>query len=141
MQQPFLTDLALTRRALGELSMNREAVDLRPFEADLALYSDKKNLIQAIHNRLHTRLGELTLLGHPSYGSRLYLLQGEPITWRTKALAQLYIGESLAAEKRITEVHEIQLFETEDRATLGVRLMLAAAQSPIDFSFSLELAG
>ena len=64
-------------------------------------------MAQAILNRLLTRRGELTALGHPNYGSRLHMLLGEPNNARTCARAELYIRESLAAERRLAETVDI----------------------------------
>ena len=61
------------------------AVDLQTERGDLKLVRGRANLAQAVLNRLFTRQGALARLGHPDYGSRLYLLPGEPNNRRTRA--------------------------------------------------------
>lgn len=82
-------------------------VDLEAENRDLITVSEMDNLVQAILNRLYTRQGELENLGHPDYGSRLYLLAGEPNNLRTQTLANIYIRECLQQEPRIEEIIEI----------------------------------
>ena len=60
-------------------------------EGDLELVSGERNLGQAIINRLRTRLGELTDLGHSRYGSSLYEMIGEPNNERTRAIVRLMV--------------------------------------------------
>lgn len=99
-------------------SLNTFDLQLTPGELgqqqDLNRVDGRKNLAQAIVNRFYTRRGELTKLGHPSYGSRLYLLMGEPNNIRTRKLAELYIRECLEQESRIAEIKEIR-FEPPSR--------------------------
>lgn len=99
-------------------SLNTFDLQLTPGELgqkqDLNRVDGRKNLAQAIVNRFSTRRGELTKLGHPSYGSRLYLLMGEPNNIRTRKLAELYIRECLEQESRIAEIKEIR-FEPPSR--------------------------
>lgn len=128
------TDLFLTRRAFGSQVGDRDAVDLGRARGDLRLVSGRENLAQAIVNRLLTRQGELTGLGHPDYGSRLYQLVGEPNTRRTQALAALYIRESLAAESRIGEVTSISFappsLRGEKRAVLDIQISVRLRDDP-----------
>lgn len=114
-------DLYLTRRQPNQRSSDRNAVDLAvPFST----VSGRKNLVQAILNRLHTRQGELAEIGHPDYGSRLYELVGELNNDRTRRRAELYIRQCLAQEARIDEVLEVS-FEPP-RRDLGLQTTLAA---------------
>lgn len=62
------------------------------------------NLEQALANRLKTRKGELTGLGHPEYGSRHHELIGEPNVERTRHLIKLYVLQALRDEPRIEKV-------------------------------------
>ncbi len=127
MSDDLKTDLFLTRRAFGSQASNRMGVDLGEARGDLRQVSSRDNLAQAILNRLFTRRGALAGLGHPDYGSRLYLLLGEPHSVRTRARAELYIRESLAAEARIEEIVDI-VFEPPrqgyKRNVLEARIMV-----------------
>ncbi|MFM2055981.1 MAG: hypothetical protein RLY71_366 [Pseudomonadota bacterium] len=73
-------------------------------ERDAVLASSIDNLTQALANRLKTRRGELTALGHPDYGSRHHELIGEPNVERTRNLIKLYILQALRDEPRIERV-------------------------------------
>ena len=120
-------DLHLTRRQPGIEVSDREAVDLRTSTGgDLVKITGRANLAQSIINRLLTRKGELSQLGHSSYGSRLYELIGEPNNTRTRGLAELYIRESLKQERRIEEITEITFTAPsrtgEDREELKITI-------------------
>lgn len=122
-------DLKLTRRAFDLMTSDREFVDLAADAGgDLDTTTGRANLAQAIINRLLTRRGELTSLGHPEYGSRLHELVGELNNLRLRALAELYIRDCLAQESRIEKVRYVR-FEPPSRdldrsvlkATIGVK--------------------
>lgn len=99
---PIGTDLQLTRRSFDQLVSDREIVDLiASANGDVQTVAGRANLGQAIVNRLFTRKGALARLGHPNYGSRLYELIGEANNARVRGLAELYIRESLAQERRV----------------------------------------
>ena len=101
------TDLYLEGRGMDTLFSDRTYVDIKIEKGDIALVFARENLAQAVSNRLLTRLGELSDLGHPYYGSRLYQLIGEPNSQRTQALAEFYIREALLYEDRIEEILDI----------------------------------
>lgn len=71
---------------------------------DIGVATDLAQADQLIVNRLITRRGELTALGHPEYGSRHHELIGEPNTDRTRNLVKLYVLEALRQEPRIEKV-------------------------------------
>lgn len=99
---PIGTDLKLARRSFDQLVSDREIVDLiASASGDVQTVAGRANLAQAIVNRLFTRKGSLARLGHSNYGSRLYELIGEPNNVRVRGLAELYIRESLAQERRV----------------------------------------
>ncbi|MFZ4849337.1 MAG: DUF2634 domain-containing protein [Caldilinea sp.] len=127
----LLTDLFLTRRALGSRNSDRASIDLGSAAGDLRLTRGRANLAQAILNRLFTRQGELAALGHPDYGSRLYQLIGEPNTRRTHALADLYLRESLAEEERVAEIIDITITPPSLRAELRNVLEMRITVRPI----------
>jgi phage gp46-like protein len=147
MAEPLLRDLALARRGTGVLTSDRDGVDLSMHRGDLALAEGRENLAQAILNRLHTRRGALAGLGHPGYGSRLHLLAGEPDTMRTRALAEFYVREALAAERRVEEVAAVAFEERERtsalRHTLAMRLTVvpAGGGAPLTVTFSPGTGG
>ncbi|HET7233331.1 MAG TPA: hypothetical protein VFJ16_25185 [Longimicrobium sp.] len=127
-----MTDLALARRAVGAQTSDRQGVDLLPASGDLQLADGRRNLAQALLNRLYTRRGAIAQLGHPGYGSRLHQLVGEPDTRRTRALAEFYVREALTADPRVKEVAAVT-FQSADRTTLDRHvLMMNVTVVPID---------
>ncbi|MDF0551814.1 DUF2634 domain-containing protein [Kamptonema sp. UHCC 0994] len=120
-------DLKLTRRYSGEAIADWQSIDLQDKNRDLTTVTEIDNLNQAILNRLHTRQGELADLGHPDYGSRLYLLVGELNNIKTQGLANIYIRECLQEEPRVEEVIDVS-FEPPSRLkepnTLKAKIMV-----------------
>ncbi len=70
---------------------------------DLETLSTQDNLAQALLLRFLTPVGELQLLGHPDYGSRLFELIGELNNDTNRNRAKLYVLEALAAEPRVQQ--------------------------------------
>ncbi len=145
MAEPLLTDLFFTRRAVGRQASNRMAVDLGEARGDVRLVRGRNNLAQALLNRLLTRRGELTLLGHPNYGSRLHELLGEPNNTMTRARAELYIRECLGAERRVAEIIDIA-FELPERRRdtryvldITITVQPAADDTPLTLSVTVNL--
>jgi hypothetical protein len=121
-------DIKLTGRAFDLLTSDRQYVSLISNSGgDLDTTTGRDNLVQAIINRMFTRRGELTSLGHPDYGSRIHELVGELNNLRLRALAELYIRDCLAQERRIEKVRYVT-FEPPERgidrnvlkATIGI---------------------
>ena len=91
---------------------------------DLKISSGVETLRQAIANRLKTRKGELTALGHPEYGSRHFELIGQPNVERTRNLVKLYILQALKNEARIEKVlkADVKAEHTPPRETVRIEL-------------------
>jgi phage baseplate assembly protein W len=140
MPNPLLSDLQLTRRDLGEPSSDRDAVNLRAARGDLHLSAGRQNLTQALLNRLYTRRGALTGLGHPEYGSRLHQLIGEPDSRRTRALAEYYVRECLASDPRVAEVVDVSFERTERNSDLRSSLVIRVTVLPVGEEPPLSLA-
>jgi phage baseplate assembly protein W len=138
-------DLLLTRRQAGRLVGDREEVDLDSQRQDLGSVTGRANLTQALLNRLHTRLGELSDLGHPDYGSRLYQLVGELNNNRTRLLTERYIRDCLAQEPRILEIVEIVFAPPNrgvDRETLAVTVVVTpVGETPLTLNLLVNLGG
>ncbi len=133
------TDLFLTRRAFDRTASDRQGVDLDKERGDIKVVSGQACLAQAIINRLLTRRGELTDLGHPDYGSRLYQLIGEPISRRTQAVAELYIREALAEESRIKEIVAITFAQPSLRLERRHLIEATIVIRPMDSSEALAI--
>lgn len=110
---------------------------------DLGTVSDVSNLQQALLLRFLTQQGELEALGHPTYGSRLHLLIGEPNTETNRNRAKLYVLEALGQEPRVDEVLSVTV-ETNpaNRGRLDIDITLRPIFSDtvlnLVFDFSVE---
>jgi phage baseplate assembly protein W len=127
----FLKDIMLTGRGFDQEVTDRNYVDLQQsVRSDLATVEGRQNLVQAILNRLLTRQGELSTLGHPKYGSRLHTLIGEPNNLRVRGMADAYIREALAQERRVSKINFISFDAPTrgyDRSTLRATLSVQPA--------------
>jgi phage baseplate assembly protein W len=103
---------------------------------DFVPRAGKDNLAQAIILRLLTPRGELSELGHPSYGSRLHELVGAGNTSRQLNLLKLFILEALKLEPRIEKVTALRAIASPgSRSTVDVAL----AVKPRGESLALEI--
>jgi len=137
-----MSDLGLNRQTLRTIFSDRMAIDVGDFLGDLDLKDGLDNVAQAIQNRLLTGKGEIHKLGHASYGSELHRLIGEPITWKTKARAEMYIQEALKQEQRVEEVVDIQFPEgntLESRFTLAIVLVVKVVNYDEQLKLSLAI--
>jgi phage baseplate assembly protein W len=111
---------------------------------DLLVAEGIPAITQAIANRLKTRRGELTALGHPDYGSRHHELIGEPNVERTRDLIKLYVLQALRDEPRIEKVLRADVAAEHTppresvRITLSVRLVREPTPLNLVIPFSLE---
>jgi phage baseplate assembly protein W len=130
-------DLKLVDEELGsELSISPGG--------DLVTVGEEFNLGQAIINRLRTTQGELSDIGHPRYGSRLYELVGEPNNERTREQAKLYTRECVAQDPRVKEIVNITVRVPEDDTDrIDINISVLPIGSPtvlnIVFPFFLEV--
>lgn len=126
-------DLATTTRPAGTRTVT-----------DLAVGSNVDQAAQFLVNRLMTRRGELTNLGHPDYGSRHHELIGEPNTERTRNLVKLYVLEALRHEPRVAKVVRCTVrAETRPRdvVRIEVDVRLIDEPRPLNLVVSFELGG
>lgn len=112
-------------------------------QTDLATLSGADNLKQALLLRFLTPAGELAVLGHPDYGSRLFELIGQLNTDTTRNRAKLYVLQALAAEPRVKEVRSVQVTQnTSDRTRIDIAVSLVAGEAEtllnLVFPFFLE---
>jgi phage baseplate assembly protein W len=70
---------------------------------DLATFSGRENLAQALILRLLTPRGSLAALGHPAYGSRLHELIGRRKDSAQRNLCRAFVLEAVAQEPRVEE--------------------------------------
>lgn len=150
----FGTDL----RLLGDLEHQRDRergrdlfIAKRPVTAaaetdpvDLETIDGRDNLQQALLLRFLTRRGELAILGHPDYGSRLYELIGELNDQTHRNRAKLYTLEALAGEPRVSKVLSVTATQNAaDRTRIDIAVALVAIDdpTPLNFVFALYTGG
>lgn len=105
-------------------------------QVDLETLSAVENLQQALLLRFLTPLGELTPLGHPDYGSRLFELIGQLNTESNRNLAKMFVLQSLAAEPRVQQVLSVKVTQNPARREeMDIELHL----QPVDSNSALNL--
>lgn len=103
---------------------------------DLQTLQGVATLQQALLIRFLTHSGEMAILGHPEYGSRLHELIGEPNTETNRNRAKLYVLQALAEEPRIEEVLAVSVTQNRaDPTRVDIALTLKALR--IDTPFNL----
>ncbi len=113
-------------------------------EVDLMLASGVENLSQALLLRFLTPAGDLTVLGHPDYGSRLYELLGERNTETTRNRAKLFVLLALRAEPRVRQVLNVKVTQNRAEPTrmdIAVSLLAQQSDTPLNLVFPFFLEG
>lgn len=113
-------------------------------EVDLETLSYAENMIQALFLRFLTPAGELAVLGHPDYGSRLSDLIGELNNETNRNRAKLFVLEALAAEPRVQEVLSVAVTQNQrDRTQMDIALSLLIIESdtPLNLVFPFFVEG
>lgn len=96
---------------------------------DFKIVSGKGNLAQALKSRLETLRGELGL--HPTYGSDLYTLIGQPNDDSTRNTAVTLLTEALQDESRISSITAITV-STDAKIRNVIRLTATVVLEEID---------
>lgn len=105
-------------------------------QVDLDTYANADNLVQALVLRLLTPKGELAVLGHPTYGSRLAELIGELNTETIRNLAKLYTLEALTSDPRVKQVQSVTVRQSKrDRTQVDIAVKLLAIDSDTALNF------
>lgn len=113
-------------------------------QVDSDTWSDTDNLVQALFLRFLTPAGELAILGHPDYGSRLHELIGQLNTETNRNRAKLYVLQALAAEPRVQKVLSVNVTQSKrDRTQMDIDVSLLAigSDTPLNLVFPLFLEG
>ena len=148
-QERFGTDLRLLRnldltkssRDPGNDLVTRRRVGTSQFDLDILSTAD--NLVQALLLRFLTPVGELAILGHPDYGSRLSELIGELNSETNRNRAKLYTLQALQAEPRVKEIRSVTVTQSaKDRTQMDIKVSLLPVDSDtllnLVFPFFLE---
>jgi phage baseplate assembly protein W len=112
--------------------------------ADIETVGGVENLEQTLLLRFLTHVGEMSILGHPDYGSRLSELIGELNNDTNRSLAKLYTLEALEAEPRVKEVVSVDVAQdVSDRGRVNIKVSLVPidSETPLNLVFPLFLAG
>lgn len=104
---------------------------------DLITVTGHDNLAQALLLRFLTPLGELTLLGHPDYGSRLYDLIGELNSVANRNRARMFALQALQGEPRVQKVLALDVRQSPDR--VGVLIVMTLEVIDSDTPLNLVL--
>jgi phage baseplate assembly protein W len=141
-QERFGTDLRLLRNLDLTKSSRDPGSDLvtrvrvETGQVDLDMLSTADNLIQALLLRFLTPVGELAILGHPDYGSRLSELIGELNSETNRNRAKLYTLEALQAEPRVKEIRSVTVTQSRaDPSRVDIKVLLL----PVDSDTLLNL--
>ena len=113
-------------------------------QVDLETITGIENLKQALLLRFITHVGELSVLGHPDYGSQLFTLIGELNNDTNRNLAKLYTLEALAAEPRVKEVKSVDVTQDpnfHERVHIQVSLVPIDSDTPLNQVFSFSFQG
>lgn len=111
-------------------------------QIDLDTLGGVDNLVQALFLRFLTPQGEMAILGHPDYGSRLHELIGELNNDANRNRAKLFVLQALAAEPRVRKVLDVQVTQNlRDRTIMDIKLSVAVIDSdtPLNLVFPFFL--
>jgi phage baseplate assembly protein W len=113
-------------------------------DVDLETLSYAENMIQALFLRFLTPAGELAVLGHPEYGSRLSDLIGELNNETNRNRAKLFALEALAAEPRVQEVLSVAVTQNKRDPTqmdIALSLLIIERDTPLNLVFPFFVEG
>jgi phage baseplate assembly protein W len=111
---------------------------------DLQVITGVQNLQQALLLRFITHAGELSILGHPDYGSKLYTLIGELNNDTNRNLAKLYTIEALEAEPRVKEIVSVDVIpdpNIPDIVDITVSVTAIDSDTPLNLVFPFSFQG
>lgn len=128
---PLKTDLQLDFADDG-------GVDLQWTGGEVDTVSGVKNLTQALTLRLLVYKREIAGIGHPTYGSRVREMIGEPLTRENLELLRRHVRQALRADARVTEV--VSLTVTARRDVPGAVDVAAKIRAITDEEVELAVA-
>jgi phage baseplate assembly protein W len=143
----FGSDLRLLRDLENQNSRNPGndlfAIPRGQTGQDLETLQRVDNLQQALLLRFLTPVGELALLGHQDYGSRLFELIGELNNETNRNRAKLFVLQALQTEPRVKEIRSVTVTQNRaDRTRMDIKVSLLPVDSDtllnLVFPFFLE---
>ena len=148
-QEQWGTDLRLLINLDRQFDRNRGR-DLSVVEnertgrTDLETLTRVHNLKQALMLRFLTPVGEMAVLGHPNYGSRLSELIGQPNTETTRNRAKMFTLLALGQEPRVAEVLSVTVTtarSNRNQINIDVSLRVIQESTPLNLVFPFFLDG
>jgi len=142
------TDLRLLRNLEKQNDRDRGR-DLSTVEQgqngrDLETIAEDSNLKQALLLRFLTPVGEMALLGHPNYGSRLFELIGELNSQTNRNRAKLFVLQALGQEPRVAEVLRVDVTTARsnpNQINIDISLLTTKSQTPLNLVFPFFFDG
>ncbi len=142
-------DLRLLRNLVRQYDRDRgrDLSTIRRSETgklDVEALQDLDNLKQALLLRFLTEVGELTDLGHPNYGSKLFKLIGELNTETNRNRAKLYVLEALGAEPRVKEVLSVDVRQNileRNKVDIDIELTPIGSDAPVTLTIPFSFEG
>jgi phage gp46-like protein len=113
-------------------------------DVDLETLTGLDNLRQALLLRFLTPRGEMEILGHPTYGSRLYELFGELNIERTHNRAKIYVLQALNMEPRVGKVLSVTVTQNSrvrEQMDIDIWLTPVDSDTPVNLVFPFFLEG
>jgi len=114
-------------------------------KGDLQTVTGRDNMVQAIRNRLGTRVGELDELGHPDYGSYLDMIVGEPNIPDTHRIIEALVRDCLNQDPRIESILDVRVGASDEDKRLGrvminvdIRIIETSERLRIEYPFTME---
>ena len=129
---------------------NRASNNTNPFDypqtekVDLETLTGADNLKQALLLRFLTPVGEMAILGHPNYGSRLSELIGELNNQTNRNRAKMFVLQALAQEPRVAEVLKVDVTTARsnpNQINIDVSLRAAREGTILNLVFPFFLDG
>lgn len=121
-------------------TVKRSATD----QKDIETLTGADNLKQALLLRFLTPMGEMAILGHSTYGSRLSELIGELNNQTTRNRAKMYVLQALADEPRVAEVLQVNVttaLSNPNQINIDVSLRATRESTILNLVFPFFLDG
>jgi hypothetical protein len=110
-------------------------------QGDFQTVSGTDNALQAIRNRLLTKLDELIDFGYVSYGNRAIEIIGTTDLKTAEQLIKLYTTECLMQEPRVEEIPAINVVVSNSEFTCEVDIKLIGEANTNNIVFSKSIQG
>lgn len=104
-------------------------------QGDFKLVTGLSNAEQAVYNRLKTRLGELTALGHSTYGNDAINVPGTTNRAVAENKVIIYTKNCLLQEPRVETIEDIKVIWQERALIIDATVTLIGEDKPTNLIF------